>query len=356
MINTITAIVDEILYKDEHITKLNVKTNHKICKCINYNDITGAVNINDSIILNTTAVDLELGTGGYHYVLCNLSTRASTSNADGHIMKLKYTPIQFNCLSAESQESVYHDVFNECDSLNGLPVIIGTLHSVLAPAAISFKSIKPASKIVYVMTDSGALPICISDVVRRLREDNIIHGTITCGNAFGGDLECINIYSALIAAKSIYNADVVIVCMGPGIVGTDTRYGFSGIEQGYIIDAVNACNGYAIAVPRISFVDERARHYGLSHHTITILDRISNTPANIAIPIYDLDKLKIIQDQIETYKLSSKHKVHYVDTSILENILEDNKNYLNKMGKGYNEDKEYFLSCSAASILALNIL
>ena len=31
--------------------------------------------------------------------------------------------------------------------------------------------------------------------------------------------------------------------MGPGIVGTGTKYGFSGIEQGYIIDAVNNLRG-----------------------------------------------------------------------------------------------------------------
>ncbi len=43
---------------------------------------------------------------------------------------------------------------------------------------------------------------------------------------------CIN-YS-----KEILKADAVFVSMGPGIAGTGTKYGFTGIEQGSILDAV----------------------------------------------------------------------------------------------------------------------
>ncbi len=353
MINTITARVEEIVYKDQYITNFHIKINDKTYKCINYNDITGQVEVDDNVILNTTAVDLSLGTGGYHFVLCNLSSNANTTHKEGHIMKLKYTPIQFNCLSAEAQESRYHNLFNEFDNLYNLPVIIGSLHSVLAPASICLKAISPQIRIVYIMTDGGALPIWISDIVRRLKQEKIIHAAITCGNAFGGDIECVNIYSALIAAKTIYNADTVIVCMGPGIVGTDTQYGFSGLEQGYIIDAVNAYNGCAIAVPRISFADNRERHYGLSHHTVTILKKISNTTANIAIPKYETEKLELLKEQLSQHNIASKHKIHYIDIADIEKTLIEAKEYLNKMGKGYDEDKEYFIACGAASLLAL---
>ncbi|OJT85865.1 hypothetical protein BM535_22000, partial [Clostridioides difficile] len=70
------------------------------------------------------------------------------------------------------------------------------------------------------------------------KEKKLIDSTITIGNAFGGDYECINIYTALITAKEILKADAVFVSMGPGIAGTGTKYGFTGIEQGSILDAV----------------------------------------------------------------------------------------------------------------------
>ena len=33
--------------------------------------------------------------------------------------------------------------------------------------------------------------------------------------------------------------------MGPGIVGSGTKYGFTGIEQGYIIDVINNLGGFS---------------------------------------------------------------------------------------------------------------
>ena len=53
-----------------------------------------------------------------------------------------------------------------------------------------------------------------------------------------------------------------MVAMGPGIVGTGTNYGFTGIEQGTIIDAVNTLGGIPIAIPRISFADKGAGTMG----------------------------------------------------------------------------------------------
>jgi len=42
-------------------------------KAVNYNELTGEVQVGDQVILNTTAVKLGLGTGGYHFVLHNLA-------------------------------------------------------------------------------------------------------------------------------------------------------------------------------------------------------------------------------------------------------------------------------------------
>ena len=45
--------------------------------------------------------------------------------------------------------------------------------------------------------------------------------------------------------------------MGPGIVGTNTRLGFSGMEVGPILDAAHALGGVPIACLRVSFADGR---------------------------------------------------------------------------------------------------
>lgn len=357
MLKTVKGTVVSIDYTDSEITKLTAQIGSKQEKCINYNRLTGALEAGDMVLLNITASELMLSSGGYHFVAANLTRPEIDSMDKGHIMKLRYTPIQMNCMAAETQESKYHSIFKEFKSLDGMPVIVGSLHSMLAPCSIYIKNRKPKAKICYIMTDGGALPIYISDTVKQLKEEEIIEATITYGNAFGGDYECINIYTALITAKEIVEADLAIVCMGPGIVGTDTKYGFSGIEQGQIIDAVNKMGGYAIQIPRLSFSEERDRHYGISHHSITILKDICCTKANIAIPkLQNYEQMLFINEQIRENKISSLHNIIYVDYCDIIDILSSKKSYLNKMGKDLLEDKEYFITCAAAGKLALNKL
>jgi hypothetical protein len=353
MINLVTAQVKEVTYRDGTISKFKILRDGKLYDCINYYQLTGEIKENDKVILNTTAVELGLGSGGYHFVAANLSSGRYANIGEGHIMKLRYTPMQINCMAAEAQESIYHEAFDSFEALDAMPVIIGTLHSMLAPIALTLKSLAGKNKIVYIMTDGGALPIWISDTVKRLCSDGILYRTITYGNAFGGDLECINIYTALIAAKEILKADAVIVCMGPGIVGTDTKYGFSGIEQSNIIDAVNNLDGKAIAVPRISFSDSRNRHFGLSHHTKMTLGKLCCTSAYIAMPKLKESKAELLEDQLIESKIIYKHNISYWDCEKVEMLLLKEESQLEKMGKSFGQDKEYFITCGLSAMLTL---
>ncbi|MGE5632485.1 MAG: DUF3866 family protein [Caulobacteraceae bacterium] len=351
MMITASAVVSSITFKDESITKFKAYINSTEYDCINYNLLTGPVEEGDTVILNTTAVELKLGSGGFHYVISNRSTDAFNNENTGHIMKLRYTPIQISCLAAEAQESEYHDIFNSFDSLNGMPAIAGTLHSMLAPISICLKRVAGKSRIVYIMTDGGALPVWLSDTVKSLLRDNVIYRTITCGNAFGGDLECINIYTALIASKEICHADAAVVCMGPGITGTNTKFGFSGIEQGYIIDAVNKLGGKAVAVPRISFSDKRSRHYGISHHSRLVLGSLCYSKAQIAIPQFNDSRDDILQIQLLESGIGQKHDVMYFDSREIEKVLLKEQPILSTMRRTFEEDKEYFIACGLSALL-----
>jgi hypothetical protein len=205
-------------------------------KAICYTAMIGRVEPGDNVIINTTAVDLGLGTGGYHFVVWNLSRVPDdglevAKQTPGHIMKLRYTPLQLKCLSVEEEDSPFHDTLKDKTSIDKMPVIIGTLHSQLPAIAATAKEIKQDIRIAYIMTDGAALPIAFSNIVAELKDKGLLDATITTGHAFGGDFEALNIYSGLAAAKYAAKADIAIVCMGPGIVGTNTLLGFTGIEQ-----------------------------------------------------------------------------------------------------------------------------
>ncbi|WP_347499712.1 DUF3866 family protein [Proteiniborus sp. DW1] len=326
-------------------------------KAVNYNAITGYISIGDRVILNTTAVELSLGTGGYHFVIYNKKHKEQTiSNDLGHIMKLRYTPLQFKCLAAEEQDSKYHDKFNSFKSLDNSIYIVGTLHSMLAPIASVIKWLRPELKITYIMTDAGALSLHFSKTVKRLKNEKIIENTITIGHAFGGDLECVNIYTGIIAAKTIANSDVTIIAMGPGIVGTGTKYGFSGIEQGYIIDAVNKLGGLSFAVPRISFADERERHKGISHHTLTILNDIVSTKTNLALPVLNDEYADFINNQIKSNDLDKKHNIFFENGSEVIDALNYYGLDVKTMGRSYYDDEAFFHTLGAVAKVAINFL
>jgi len=318
--------------------------------------LTGKIKVGDIVIVNTTAVELSLGTGGYHYVIYNYCNESKKAEGKGHIMKLRYTPLQIKCLTSEEEDSPYHEEFLNFKNLEGSIFIVGTLHSMLAPIACMIKWLDPTINLNYIMTDAGALPISFSRTVEELKEKRIINKTITIGHAFGGDLECTNIYNGLIAAKEILNSDVTIITMGPGIVGTGTKYGFSGIEQGSIIDSINTLGGLPMAVPRISFGDKRKRHRGISHHTITVLSEVCKTSANVIFPIIEEDKLNILKRQITENNINKKHNLTYEKGENIEKALKTYNMKVTTMGRGFHDDKEYFLTLGAVGQKAVQIL
>ncbi|MDR5658173.1 DUF3866 family protein [Serpentinicella sp. ANB-PHB4] len=357
MIDIMVGSVIEIVKKLKHKTIIRVKLNNDYeGLAINYNKMTGNVNIGDDLLINTTAENLKLGTGGYHFVIYNLNTGELCNEHKGHIMKLRYTPYQLCVMSAEEQNSQYHSIFNSFRSLEGTPVIVCSLHSMLVPIVSTLKYLNTDIKIAYIMTDGAGLPIHLSDTVNILTDKNLINGTITIGHAFGGDLEAVNIYNGLIAAKEIIKCDVIVVSMGPGIVGTGTRYGFSGIEQGHILDAVNDLGGMAIGVPRISFSDQRERHYGISHHSLTVFDNIVKTKCTISL--YQLEEFQYnyICQQIENLNLNKKHNIVMEKKSMLKKALHHFDLTVRTMGRNFNEDAAYFLTCSASSMFTYKYL
>lgn len=350
------ARVLEVVRTRPGYIEVNVEFDGENGRAICYPALIGEVKPGDEVVINTTAVDVGLGTGGSHFILWNLARRSLEAPAPGHIMKLRYTPLQIKCLAAEERESPHHEVLRDASSIDGMPVIIATLHSQLPAAAVMLRKLMPKAKIAYIMTDGAALPLAFSETVAGLKEGGFIDTTITIGHAFGGDLEAINIYSGLATAKYAAEADVAIVCMGPGIVGTGTKLGYTGIEQGQIVNAVNSLGGVAIAVPRLSFADKRERHLGLSHHTITALKVAATTPAIVTFPVVDGEKTSIIEGQVLRAEIGHIHRIETLDASETRAALEAAAMRPTTMGRGIEEEPEFFMAAGAAAIFAARIL
>jgi hypothetical protein len=232
--------------------------------------LIGPVAVGDRVVVNTTAVDLGLGTGGWHVVHWNLARDqwAAPSDAGGREMKLRYTSEQVAVATAPARR----------EQLDGVPVVVCDLHSQVACVALAFAACAaPARRLAYLMTDTAALALAVSDLVPTLP----LAVTVTCGQAFGGDLEAVNVTSGLLAVAG--DVDAYVVGPGPGAVGTRSRFGFGGLEGAATVDAVDRRGGRPIVCVRWSETDERPAHRGVSHHTLTVLDEARAT-AFVAVP------------------------------------------------------------------------
>lgn len=326
-------------------------------RAICYPALSGACELGDRVVVNTTAVDLGLGTGGSHFVVVRAGRGAGVihdSSSGGHIMKLRYTPLQVDVLAVESQESRHHAAMAAAESLHGLPVVCCGLHSQVPLVAAAVKQADPSSIVAYCMTDDAALALGLSDIVRASVRAGLIDATITCGQAFGGELEAVNLHSGLLAAKHVIGATVAIVAIGPGVVGTATPFGHGGVSQGEAINAVAALEGVPVACLRVSFADSRERHRGVSHHSIAALSRIALAPAKVAVPSIDGEEMVAIEAALSAAGVWSLHE-RALSAPGVDHPQPMQGIEVTSMGRGVADDPFFFAAAFAAGDVAARL-
>ena len=228
--------------------------------CVAYLALTGPVEEGDEVLVNVQARELGLGSGGFDVLHANLTRGLELPAEKGaHVMKLPYTPVQFATVHGEEGAELP-------ELLDGLPVVACSLHSQVAPVFAALRGLR----VVYVQVPGGALPLALSDTLRALKAHELVAVTIAAGACFGGDIDAVDVHSAL-ALAAANSADVVVTAIGPGIVGTGSRLGHGGMAAAHALTATLELGGRAILVLRVSERDPRERHRGLSHHTDAVL-------------------------------------------------------------------------------------
>ena len=184
---------------------------------------------------------------------------------DGHVLKVRYTSIQTDTGSAEE-----HMAARCRDRPRGMPVVVCGLHSQLAPVAAAISHGGGRHHIAYVMTDVAALPLALSDSCSN-SAPGLLDVTVTAGQAFGGEVEAVNVPSAL--------------CLAPPGGPTSPSWPWARAGWGPARSWVSApsrsaapstrppLGGTPIACVRYTTANGRPRHDGVSHHTLTALGR-----------------------------------------------------------------------------------
>jgi hypothetical protein len=293
--------------------------------CVAYPRLTGAVALGDEVLVNVQARELGLGSGGFDVLYANLSRGLDLVAEPGaHVMTLPYTPAQAAARFVEEDGPL-------AESLDGMPVVCCTLHSQVVPVVAALAGLRVA----YVQVPGGALPASLSDAVRALKERRLVEASVAAGACTDGDLQAVGVASALAWARAA-GIDVAVVSVGPGIVGTASRLGHGGLAAAEAANAASALGGAPVLAVRVSARDERDRHRGVSHHARAALELclggvVAAWPAGEEAPAW----------------LEPREEV---DASGWRDACDGLP--LSHMGRGPNEEPEFFAAAFAAGLVA----
>ncbi|MCA1688749.1 MAG: DUF3866 family protein [Actinobacteria bacterium] len=286
----------------------------------------------EEVAANTLGLEMGLGTGGVAVILPSQDGSTHAPINENHFVKLPYTPLQFPASHAPQAEN-----------LDDVPIVVLPLHSHLAPACCAAGILRPGCRVAFVWQEGGALPVAFSNAVRELKEKRLLHAVVSCGNCFGGDLEAVNVYSGLLAAAEV--ADLVLVGIGPGILGTGTPDGHGGMSAAVASNAALSLGGKPILTPRISGADPRERHRGLSHHTRAVL-AATLLGCRVAFPLGNTAG-------VFDWEIPMRHS--YVQVPYGAAGLEGRFGVtFESMGRRYEDDPVFFDAAVAAVALALS--
>jgi hypothetical protein len=321
---TVTAVTERL----EGLVRLEVDGR----PCVAYPRLTGPVALGDDVVVNVQAVELGLGSGGFDVLHTNLTRGLDLPAEPGaHVMKLPYTPLQHAVLHVEETDDA-----REVEGLNGTPVVCCSLHSQVAPVCAGLGG---DLAVAYLQLHGAALPVALSDAVRALRERGLLGVTVGVGASLEGDVASVSLASAL-AWCAATDVGAVVCAVGPGIVGTNSRYGHGGVAAAEAANAATALGGAPILAPRVSSADERDRHRGLSHHTLAALELALGEvrvawPAGLAVP-------------------EGLDSVEEVDVTGWEEACAGLP--LSHMGRGPREDPWFFAAAFAAGKVARRLV
>ena len=330
-------------------------------RAVAYEALTGVPVAGERVRLEVSALDRALGTGGHAMVSARLDALPADPPREGHLVKARYMPDQVMVTGVDEQGTTHHGLLSQPIGdvdLEGMPVVVADLHSSLPAVLAGLRSPDGARqpRVVYVMTDGGALPLAYSRLVAALSEAGWLAGTVTAGQAWGGDIEAVSIHNALLAARHVLHADAAIVIQGPGNLGTETPWGFSGVACGDAVNAIATLGGRPVACLRVSQADARPRHLGISHHSMTAYGRVALAGADVVVPILEGALGAQVRREAEVLceprPGAAQHRLVEVPADGLMELLRaaeaETGVRLSTMRRGLDEDTAAFIAAAAA--------
>ena len=243
--------------------------------------LIGPVALGDRVVVNTTAVELGLGTGGWHVVHWNLAAGSGREAGPGHVMKSRYT----RCRPTSARSEEHWAELADVTSIDGMPVVAAALHSQLPAVAVAFKR-RPARRAARVRDDRrrGVAARALRPRVRAAaasvaRRDDHVRACVRRRLRSGVGLQRARgrALRSRTPTRRSWRWGRASSAPRPGSASAASRSGRCSTPSAGL-------GGTPIVALRVSFADPRERHRGVSHHSLTTLTIATRSRVTIALP------------------------------------------------------------------------
>ena len=177
--------------------------------------LVGPIEVGDEVIVNTEAVDLGLGSGGFDVVHANLTRGLEAPGGSKvHVMKLNYTSLQHPVEPVELAEAPAADSPKP-------PVLVIPIHGHLAPVAWAASQASPGLRLGFLQGAGAALRRPVARRRRVARARAVVRARdrwCRLRRRARGDHPT----GGIDAAARGLDWEAIVVGPGPGILGRDT--------------------------------------------------------------------------------------------------------------------------------------
>ncbi len=237
--------------------------------------LVGSAQVGDEVIVNVEALDLALGSGGFDIVHVNLTRGLDAAGEPGaNVMKLNYTslqhavaPVEDARLAAAPRAPRGRAGAARAACRGGVGLRAG--RSRRAPRLCANKRRSAAGRAL-----AHGAHAARAGIARRAS-----HSRRSIWRGGRGDHDGGRTAPRLRGL----DWDAAVCGPGPGIVGSSSVLGHGGMAALDSAHVSLALGCRTLLVARMSTSDDRERHRGISHHTLTVLDLLLD-PVTVALP------------------------------------------------------------------------
>ena len=239
---------------------------------------SGGAEVGDEVIVNVQALDLGLGSGGFDVVHVNLTRGLSAAGAERGAAR---DEAQLHEPAARGRARRRRGA-SSCRS--GAPWPCSRCTASSRRSRGRSRQARRAQRLGYVQTEGGALPGGHSRTVRALRERGLLAGHLTAGRGLrrrGRGDHAPRAPCTTACERSAGMRPCAARDRGSSAPGSALGHGgMAALDSAHVALALGCPT---LLVARMSSGDERERHRGISHHTLTVLDLLLE-PVTVALP------------------------------------------------------------------------